>query len=710
MMTDQSNSILEGQSEVVFALDIGTRNVVGTIAQKINDVYIVLDYEIMGHPERSMFDGQIHDIEKVAAVIRQVKVNLENRSGKSLKQVAIAAAGRALKTSRVKVEVPLDFSKEVTKEMIDGIEMEGVQEAQAQLVTAGGRYEPKYYCVGYSVIHYYLDDALIINPKGHRGNVLSAEMIATFLPHIVVDGLYSAVSKAGLEVLNMTLEPIAAINVAIPENLRLLNLALVDVGAGTSDIAITREGAIASYGMVAQAGDEITEMLAKAYLLDFNAAEKLKIELSQKDVHEFTDVIGMPHRYMTEEILEQVKPAIESITTEIARTILSFNDKAPSAVFCIGGGCQVPGFTETLALALGLQKERAVIKGTEHLEKLVFEGSALRGPEYITPIGIGVTALKEKEHDFLQVTVNENAIRLFNSKSLTVSDALVLVGFSARKLIAPRGEEINYSLNGTKHTLLGDYGDPAKIYVNGVVSSLDTKLKNKDAIFVEEAVPGKSRQLKVSEVSKWDQKITLNGASVSTFKNLMVNEKEADLSHIIEDGDEIYISHHEQLSYWVNACGLDFDSAIIEINGIRAIRDQAVLSGDVLMIAAKKDAPESFLEEEIQEQEEVQIEVSHIREAALESLQDEGFQLEKTPPRKLEDIEINLKLNYDFMVNGRKIEVKDRKAPMIYVDIFEYVNFDLKQAKGMLDLKLNGIRAKYTDELKSGDIIEISWR
>lgn len=709
-MTDQSKSLLEGQSEVIFALDIGTRNVVGTIAQKINDVYTVLDYEIMGHPERSMFDGQIHDIEKVAAVIRQVKVNLEARSGKVLKQVAIAAAGRALKTSRVRVEVPLDFSKEVTKEMIDGLEMEGVQEAQAQLMATGGRYEPKYYCVGYSVIHYFLDDALIINPKGHRGNVMSAEMIATFLPHIVVDGLYSAVAKAGLEVLNMTLEPIAAINVAIPENLRLLNLALVDVGAGTSDIAITKEGAIASYGMVAQAGDEITEMLAKAYLLDFNAAEKLKIELSQKDIHEFTDVIGMPHRYTTEEIVEQVKPAIESITSEIARTILTFNDKAPSAVFCIGGGCQVPGFTEALAIALGLQKERAVIKGTEHLEKLVFEGSALKGPEYITPIGIGVTALKEKEHDFLQVTVNDNAIRLFNSKSLTVSDALVLVGFSARKLIAPRGEEIKYSLNGTEHVLLGDYGDPAKIYVNGVLSSLDTKLKNKDAIFVEEAIPGKARQVRVSDVTKWDQKIILNGAEVSTFKQLLVNGQDAEINHIIEDGDEISVSHHELLSYWVSACGLSFESAAIEINGVRAIRDQAILPGDILSIIAKRESADATYEEHLEEQEEVQIEVSHLQTAALNALQTDGFMVEKTPPRRLEDIEINLKLDYEFMVNGRKVEVKNRKAPMIYVDIFDYVNFDLKQAKGMLDLKLNGVRAKYTDELKSGDIIEISWR
>ncbi len=713
-MSDPITPQMETTSEMIFALDIGTRNVVGTLAKKHNGVYTVLDYEIMGHPERSMFDGQIHDIDKVAMVIRQVKKNLESRNDMTLKQVAIAAAGRALKTSKVKVEMALDFSKEVNKEIIDSLEMEGIQSAQASLAATSQKIEPKYYCVGYSVIHYYLDDALIMNPKGHRGNVLSAEIIATFLPHIVVDGLYSAVAKSGLEVLNMTLEPIAAINVAIPENLRLLNLALVDVGAGTSDIALTRDGAISSYGMVALAGDEITEILAKEFLLDFNAAEHLKIALSQKDFHEFTDVIGLPHRYSTEEIIEKIQPTIQHITTEIAKTILAYNDKAPSAVFCIGGGCQVPGFTTALADALGLQKERAVIKGTEHLEKLVFEGSALKGPEYITPIGIGVTAFIEKEHDFLQVSVNDNQIRLFNSKTLAVSDALVLVGFSARKLIAPRGEAIRYHLNGVEQVLYGEYGEPAKIYVNGVLASLDTKLKNKDAIHIEEAIEGRSRQMKIADVAKWEKLIELNGVMVNTFSKVMVNDKVADLADLIQPEDDIRLLYHENLGYWVEAVGLDFERAEVYLNDLLVVRDQKVIEGDRLRIAERrtgeKEPTADVVAPEVIEEPLIVDELVVIEEQALRSLEDEHFHIEKVPPKQLKDLEITLKLDYSFIVNGNPIHVHDRKAPMMYVDIFDYVNFDLKQAKGMLDLKLNGARAKYTDELKNGDVIEISWR
>ena len=80
-----------------------------------------------------------------------------------------------------------------------------------------------------------------------------------------MDGLYSAVELAGLHVASLTLEPIAAINMAIPEKFRLLNIALVDVGAGTSDISIVKDGSIIAFGMIPLAGDEVTEAIAKVF-------------------------------------------------------------------------------------------------------------------------------------------------------------------------------------------------------------------------------------------------------------------------------------------------------------------------------------------------------------------------------------------------------------------------------------------------------------
>lgn len=99
-------------------------------------------------------------------------------------------------------------------------------------------------------IRYQLNGYDINNLEGHKASKISVELIATFLPEEVVDGLYEAVEYAGLNVASLTLEPIAAMNIAIPEQYRLLNIGLVDVGAGTSDICLTKDGCIIAYGMI----------------------------------------------------------------------------------------------------------------------------------------------------------------------------------------------------------------------------------------------------------------------------------------------------------------------------------------------------------------------------------------------------------------------------------------------------------------------------
>lgn len=108
--------------------------------------------------------------------------------------------------------------------------------------------------------------------------------------------------RAGLHVLNLTLEPIAAINVAIPESFRMLNLALVDVGAGTSDICVTKDGSIVAYGMIPYAGDEITELLVQHYLVDFNTAEHIKIASGEMGPIEYKDIMCISHTVNPEEV------------------------------------------------------------------------------------------------------------------------------------------------------------------------------------------------------------------------------------------------------------------------------------------------------------------------------------------------------------------------------------------------------------------------
>ena len=164
----------------------------------------------------------------------------------------------------------------MTGEDIHTLNLLGIEKAQEALKEVNDT-SYKFYCVGYSTVKFFLNDEVFISLEGHKANKIGEDIIVTFLPEDVVDGLYAAVERAGLYVANLTLEPIAAINIAIPEKYRLLNIALVDVGAGTSDISITKDGSIIAYGMIPSAGDELTECIAKKYLVDFQTADHIKV-------------------------------------------------------------------------------------------------------------------------------------------------------------------------------------------------------------------------------------------------------------------------------------------------------------------------------------------------------------------------------------------------------------------------------------------------
>ena len=97
---------------LIFSLDIGTRTIIGIVAQYTEDEKInILGYSIKEHNRRNMYDGQIHDIEGVTKIVKEIVGELEEELGVKLKKVSIAAAGRSLKTCKVRVDKKIDKSK-----------------------------------------------------------------------------------------------------------------------------------------------------------------------------------------------------------------------------------------------------------------------------------------------------------------------------------------------------------------------------------------------------------------------------------------------------------------------------------------------------------------------------------------------------------------------------------------------------------------------
>jgi len=643
----------------MFALDIGTRTVVGVLAlggTQRNRLEII-DMEVMEHRDRSMFDGQIHDIGRVTEVVKEVKRKLEQRNGCSLQHVSVAAAGRALITHRARISENVDGLGPADATFINSLELKAMQSSQQQ-IQRDYRENSLHYCVGYSVADYYLDGVPIKSLEGHRGFEMGVEVISTFLPRSVVESLYTVMERSGLEVINLTLEPIAAIGLAIPENLRMLNLAMVDIGAGTSDIAISRGGSIYAYSMVSMAGDEVTEGIAQHFLLDFKVAEELKKQLlSGRRSVACRDIMGNGLQISRQQLIESVRPVVEKISDGIAQSVLEYNQGPPKAIFCIGGGSLTPGIRECLASKLGLPEARVGIKGLEENDRFKVSISGFSGPEYITPAGIALAGYTMAGDHFMDVTVNGKALRLLNTRTITVSDALMSVGFSPRKLIPARGDGVRFFVNGEVMEVKGSLGSAAVIRLDGEEASLGTALENGSVVEVTEATIGERAKPTVAEIiQKQSCSITLEGKKITLPVRWTLNDGEAAADEVIKDGDRIEVTRIRNLGEFIKDCGLPGEGYLYSVNGQQVDFSYILKDGDGISLC------------------------------------------EESPERVI-----------TVMVNGEGLKLPFREQPYIFVDLFNYMDFDVERAKGRIDLAINGKKAGYTDIISEGDSIEIYW-
>ena len=454
----------------VFGLDIGTRNVVGTVGYQTDDKeFVVTAQYVREHETRAMLDGQIHDIGRVAKTIKEVKDELEKQTGQPLEEVCIAAAGRVLKTVTTHVEYEYAQESVVTGEDVHTLDLLGIEKAQEALKEVNDT-SYKFYCVGYSTVKFFLNDEVFISLEGHKANKIGEDIIVTFLPEDVVDGLYAAVGQAGLSVANMTLEPIAAIDVAIPESIRMLNIAIVDVGAGTSDISVTKDGSIIAYGMIPLAGDELTELIVQHYLVDFQTAERIKLASTTGEMITYKDIMMIEHSIPAKEVWELIEPVTDKMTTAVAEKIKELNgDKSVSAAFVVGGGGKIHGFTEMLADKLEIPRERVALRGEEVLKEVHFAQEEIKkDPLLVTPIGICLNYYDQK-NNFIMVRFNGERLKLYDNSHLTIVDAALQAGFPNEALFPRRGKAVEFTVNGKPRIVRGEPGESAIVKVDGRV-------------------------------------------------------------------------------------------------------------------------------------------------------------------------------------------------------------------------------------------------
>lgn len=746
----------------VFGLDIGTRNVVGTVGYQNDDKeFVVAAQYVREHETRAMLDGQIHDIGRVAKTIKEVKDELEKQTGQPLEEVCIAAAGRVLKTVTTHVEYEYAQETVVTGEDVHTLNLLGIEKAQEALKEVNDT-SYKFYCVGYSTVKFFLNDEVFISLEGHKANKIGEDIIVTFLPEDVVDGLYAAVGQAGLSVANMTLEPIAAINVAIPENYRMLNIALVDVGAGTSDISITRDGSIIAYGMIPHAGDELTEVIVQHFLVDFNMAESIKLQSTTSDKVTYKDIMSIEHTIPAEDVWEVVAPVVENIAREVSAKIIELNgDKTVSACFVVGGGGKIHGFTQKLAEGLDLPQERVALRGEEVLGEVIFEQEDIKkDPLLVTPIGICLNYYDQR-NNFIMVRFNGERIKLYDNNRLTIVDAALQAGFPNDELFPKRGTPINFTVNGVARLVRGEAGEGAVVTMNGKPANINTPLEPNSEIVIEPSTAGEAAVYKISQLDEYNHSVitfVINGRRVSCPRFVQVNGELEPEDYSIKENDVIETRNYytvrqiaqfmdlvidtDQMIF-VNNEEADLDTLVYENFSVEWKTDEygvARIDNNTYNDTQESDADAdtndaSALAEPDANSTESDNTVTRTSEQMMNQVLDElhdDFAKEaeasaalenKLPENELpkndiqeeilkEEIqeEDSSKNTITVIVNGEPVELSG-KDTYIFVDIFTHISFDLQAGKGRaIATVINGRDAQFSEELHEGDQIELYWK
>ncbi len=509
--------------EKIYALDIGTRSVIGIVAVKEDDgTLTIVATKRREHKTRAMLDGQIHDVPKVAAIIRDVTDDLEREVGK-LESAAVAAAGRELFT--VTATASVESEGNITEDEERSLEFAAVQTAQSNLASLHSLNPQSYYCVGFSTIKYELDGVRLKTLVGQRGKTASATVIATFLPRQVIDSIQSALETVGLDMHALTLEPIAAINVLILPSMRHLNLVLVDIGAGTSDVAITKNGSIIAYGMVPIAGDEITDAISQHFLLDFNIAETVKRNAAVGQNSEFDTILGDHMNLSPEEVLEPITDNIKNLAQSIAKSVLELNgQETPQAVMLVGGGSLTPNLHQYVAEALNMPKNRVAVRNPDVVEGITSIPKELRLPDAVTPLGILKIASIESLH-FMPVFVNDVEHKLFHFRNLTISDALLTAGINLKKFNGKPGLGVMITVDGVKKFFRGSMGSLARLTLNDLEATLDTPITSNCRIKIIPGLDGTAPVVRLSDVIS-DMPgliVTINGAEQLIMPRILIN-------------------------------------------------------------------------------------------------------------------------------------------------------------------------------------------
>ena len=337
---------LPHKDSLLVALDIGTENVKALIG-RVNGGEIEVIGVGRAHQNLSdMSSGAISDIAGVVANCDEALTQAEEMAGVSAKAAVVGIAGELVKGTSTTVK----FKRRDAATAIDMDEMERIikliqdrafDAAKTQLGLELGTKDVEVRLVNSAIVSMSIDGQRITNPIGFQGRDLSIQLYTAFAPLVHIGALEQVCKELELDLVAVTAEPFAVARAVIGNDATTnFSAVLVDVGGGTTDIAIVNDGGVEGTKMFGIGGRSYTRTLSHELGVDFETAEKLKLSLVNDDLPE-------KRRTTVEGALEKTLDVWMS-GVELALSEFDKLEHLPRKILLCGGGSSLEMLVEAL--------------------------------------------------------------------------------------------------------------------------------------------------------------------------------------------------------------------------------------------------------------------------------------------------------------------------------------------------------------------------
>ena len=380
-------------SEIVVGLDIGTTKIVAIVGRR-NEFGKI---EILGMGKSESYGvarGVVQNIDKTVEAIKVAVAEAESKSGVEIKTVNVGIAGQHIKSNQHRgIKTRASAEDEISQNDIDSL-----IDDMFKLVMQPGE----------EIIHVVPQEYIIDNESGIKNPIGMAGIRLEANFHIITGqiaaarNIYKCVQKAGLEIpdkTGLTLEPLASSDAVLSDEEKEAGVVLVDIGGGTTDIAIFQDGIIRHTAVIPFGGNIITEDIKEGCTIIKGQAELLKIKFgsalaSENQENEIVSIPGLrgrPHKEISVKNLSAIIQArmeeiIEHVYYEIKNS--GYEKKLIAGIVVTGGGALLKHVTQLVEYITGM--DTRIGYPNEHLAK---GSESVTSPMYSTSVGLVMKGL-----------------------------------------------------------------------------------------------------------------------------------------------------------------------------------------------------------------------------------------------------------------------------------------------------------------------------